>query len=141
MQSLLTCSVGGIPLAVPIDAVERILRMAALSPVPNPMPGVVGLLNIAGEVLPVVDPRPTLGVQSASADPAQYLLLLVAHGRYLLWVDEVERMIDAPLLPSPTASDSMLEAVAQIEGRVVAILDPSALDPTPADRATAEATE
>lgn len=133
VQSLLTCAVGGMMLAVPVTAVERILRMAALSPVPNPMPGVTGMLNIAGEVLPVVDPRPLLGVQTTAADPSQFLLLLAAESRYLLWVDEIGRMVDAPLLPSPSPGGPVADMVAQIEGRVVPIVDASALDPTGSD--------
>ena len=138
MQSLLTCVVGGITLAVPIAAVERILRMAALSPVPNPTPGVAGLLNIAGEVLPVVDPRLALDVHPVAADPGQFLILLSASSRYLLWVDEIGRMVDAPLLPAPSPSGPTTDMVAQIEGRVVPILEPAALDPTQADAEVVE---
>jgi chemotaxis signal transduction protein len=136
-QQLLTCTVGSMLVAVPTAAVQRILRMAALSPAPNPMPGVVGLLNIAGEVVPVVDPRPVLGVHPAQVAPGQFLVLMAATSRYLLWVDAIGRIVDAPLLPAPASVGQTTDFMAQIEGRVVPILDVDALDPARAGDRTA----
>jgi purine-binding chemotaxis protein CheW len=135
-MQLLTCTVGSMLVAVPTAAVQRILRMAALSPAPNPMPGVVGLLNIAGEVVPVVDPRPVLGVPPAQVAPGQFLVLMAATSRYLLWVDTIGRIVDAPLLPSPSSGGQTMDFMAQLEGRVVPILDPDALDPARAGAGT-----
>jgi len=132
-DSLLLCHVGELNLALPIGAVLRILRMAALSPVPASAPGVSGMLNIGGEVLPVVDPRPALGIAPVPARPDQYLILVADHGRYALWVDDVDRIVDAPTRPAAPvrkASDAVSDRVAQIQGSVIPILDLAALDPS-----------
>jgi chemotaxis signal transduction protein len=66
--------------------------MAALTPVPDAPPGIVGLLNLGGTTLVAVDPRPRLDQPPATSHPDQRLIVMVAGTRYLLWVDAVEQI-------------------------------------------------
>ncbi len=43
--------------ALPLDQVERVIRMAALIPVPEAPDWIRGLINIGGNVIPVIDLR------------------------------------------------------------------------------------
>ena len=131
-QLLLIVRVGSQRYALPAAAVERILPMAALTPLPGTPRDVAGLLNLHGDVLPVVDPRPHLaGIAAGNAargapaapDPSQHLVVVVAQTRYLLWVDEAEQVF------VPVAS-SMI-GVVRLGGAVVPVLSPESLDPGP----------
>jgi chemotaxis signal transduction protein len=129
---LLICVVGGMSVAVRVGVVLRILRMAALSPVPNPG-AAVGMLNVAGEVFPVVDPRPALGMAAVRPHPSHYLLTLEDRSRYILWVDGVERIVQACAVPVVSLRDApeleVAPLAAQLDGKVVPLLDTAALNP------------
>src|SRR5262245_5917412 len=60
--SLVVVRLGDRLFALPTVTVERILRMAALVALPGASNGVAGALNLHGVLLPVVDPRPRLGI-------------------------------------------------------------------------------
>src|SRR4051812_9430206 len=90
-------SLGPRRFALAAEAVERIVRMAALVPLPRPTRHAVGMLNLHGTALLVVDPRRALGIAPARPSPAQQLIVLQARSRYVLWVDHVEEIaIAAP---------------------------------------------
>lgn len=132
--ALLISNVGDRTVALPLTAVERILRMAAVTPCPGAPAGVVGLLNYRGAVLPVVDPRPSLNLAPANEfHPDQHLVLVCAAHRYLLLVDRVETIawVDAAAHANSPAGVRRppLSLVARLEGRVVPVLAPEALDP------------
>ena len=88
-------SVGPRRFALEAESVERIVRMAALVPLPRPVRHAVGMLNLQGTALLVVDPRRALGVAPARPSAAQQLIVLQARSRYVLWVDRVEEMVIA----------------------------------------------
>lgn len=134
-QLLLIVRVGSQRFALPAAAVERILPMAALTPLPGAPRNVAGLLNLHGGVVPVVDPRPHLagvaltnsagssGSAPAEPDASQHLVVMVAQTRYLLWVDAAEQVFASPA--RPTAS------VVRLGDAVVPVLSPESLDPGP----------
>src|SRR5262245_59796392 len=138
-SQLLLVLVGGSTYAVPTAAVERILRMAALTPLPGAPPGVVGVLNLQGAVLPAVDPRSRLGVPTPAFDTEQHLVVMCAGTRYLLWVDRAERIVSASPRQIQAVEGDTERAVApslvSVEGEVFPILSPRALDPGPLVRA------
>ncbi|MCX6023651.1 MAG: chemotaxis protein CheW [Chloroflexi bacterium] len=127
--------VGGRAVGLPSAAVERILRMAALTPLPDAPPGIAGLLNLHGALLPVVDPRPRLGLPLVPWAPDQHLVVMAAAGRFLLWLDRVERIVtvaphELDRVTTGAAGPFVLWA-ARIDGEVVPVLSPEALDPGP----------
>jgi purine-binding chemotaxis protein CheW len=132
--SLLVARVGDRRLALPAAAVERILRMAELTPLPEAPAEIAGVLNVHGAVLPVLDPRPRLGVPTPLADPAQHLLIvLTAADRYLVWVDEAEQIATVPrsaLVPvGEQTAASGVWAVARLSSGLVPVFAPEALAP------------
>jgi purine-binding chemotaxis protein CheW len=133
--ALLVVRFGSRSFALPTRAVERILRMAALTELPGVPCGVVGALHLEGAVVPVVDPRPRLGIAPVSIHPRQRLIVMVAEDRYLLWVDDVERIVlvqqtdvDAVELGPKRA---MTPFIVRLDGLAVPVLSAKALDPGP----------
>lgn len=131
-QPLLIARAGNRSFALPVNSVERILRMAEITPLPSSVNGIVGVLNYRGTVLPIVDPRPTLGVPPTAPMPDQYLVLVVAENRFLLWVDEVESLVWVETDGSGAQREplgSSTAPVASLDGRVLPILAPAEWDP------------
>jgi purine-binding chemotaxis protein CheW len=131
---LLVGHVGEQAFALPAASVERVVRMAALTPLPDAPAGIVGMLNLGGTALPVVDPRHRLGRPSPEVHPDQRLIVLRARTRYLLWVDEVERIVSVqPRDLDAVQSDAeqpLAPSVVRLDGEVIPVLSPEALDPS-----------
>lgn len=126
-------SVGDVVFALPAASVQRVVRMAALTPFPDPPEGVVGLLNVGGVSLPVVDPRSRLGVPAVNPHADQRLILLSGRSPYVLWVDQVDRLValgpdDIDVIVT-TREHPTARLAARIDDRIIPILDPEGLDP------------
>jgi chemotaxis signal transduction protein len=108
---------------LPARSVERIVPMAEPTPVPAAPASVCGLLNLHGALLPVVDPRPMLGLSTPPFHPEQHLVALSARQRFLLWVDRAELLV--------TTARQASEGVLSLGDEVIPMLVPDQLDPGP----------
>jgi chemotaxis signal transduction protein len=116
------------------DRIERIVRMVALTPLPGAAPGVAGVINVRGEAVPVVDPRPWLGLPSPAPHPDQHLVLLTAQNRYALWLDRVERIVTPrpdDLIAVEGQTEGVAPQLARVDQALVPVLSLVALDPGP----------
>ena len=132
---LLICRIGDHFFGLPASTAERILRMAALTPLPCVPGHVVGVLNLQGGSLPVVDPRPRLGLPTPRLHLDQRLVIMSAATRYVLWVDEAERIasvqpedLDAVGVGTDRA---LVPFILRLDGATIPVLSPEALDPGP----------
>jgi purine-binding chemotaxis protein CheW len=60
-QTLVLCRIGAQDYALPLEATLRIVRLPALTILPDSKPEVCGLLNLNGRHLPVIDGRRLVG--------------------------------------------------------------------------------
>lgn len=131
---LMVVRLGDRRFALPAPAIGRILPMAALIPLPDAPVGIAGVLALQGVVLPVVDPRPRLGVPLVAPRPEQHLVVIAARTRFLLWVDRAEAIVPAPPvaagLPGADAA-SLASQFVRIGDEYLPLLAPAALDPGP----------
>lgn len=128
--------------ALPASGVERILRMAALTPLPGAPSGVLGVLNLHGTMLVAVDPRPRVGLSAPAMHAQQRLLVVSARTHYVLWVDEVEGIVSARTQDVDgieiAAGGMPAPWIVRLDGEVIPVLSPEALDPGPIVRPASE---
>ncbi|MCS6840801.1 MAG: chemotaxis protein CheW [Roseiflexus sp.] len=60
-QALVICRIGAQDYALPLEATLRVVRLPALTILPDSKPEVCGLLNLNGRHLPVIDGRRLVG--------------------------------------------------------------------------------
>lgn len=120
---------------LPIAVVQEVQQLAELLPLPDDDPALVGLIEIRGSVVPVLDLRALLKL-----DVADYTLetpMVFCHTRghvVCLIVDSVEDVVDLPpggiQPPSPvyTLADRMLGTVRLAQG-IMILLDIDRLVP------------
>jgi chemotaxis signal transduction protein len=127
--------VAGRQFGLPLTAVERVLPMAYVLSLPEMGQGLVGMLNLHGEVVPVVDPRPRLGLPSPMPSAEHRMVALRSSGgnRFLLWVDEVDEVVtltpdELSGVPAQQASP-VVPRVLRLGDAVVPLVAPSALEP------------
>jgi purine-binding chemotaxis protein CheW len=88
---VLVVEVAGTRCALPLVDVLEVLRAVALTPLPTAPPIVEGVIDVRGEVVPVLDIRRRLGLPPAPVSSAQRLVLATAAGRTVaLRVDAIE---------------------------------------------------
>jgi purine-binding chemotaxis protein CheW len=81
--------------AIPCTAIVEIIPRVNLSPLPDAPSGVLGVINLRGRVVPVVDVRARLAQVSTPPEAYQHLVIVHARDRQVgLAVDEVEDVVN-----------------------------------------------
>lgn len=117
--------------ALPLGCVVEVVRMAALAPSPGASGHVLGLLDLRGRVVPVLDLRALLGLPAATPGLSTPICVVEAGGRaFGLVADAVTDIhpLTAPverLAVSPTGGP--VAGVTHVGGRLVSVLDPEPL--------------
>lgn len=130
----LTFRIGGRQLAFPLEKVERVIRMAALVPVPEAPEWISGLLNLHGRVMPVISLRKRLGLSQKGAHPDYRILVMQAQNRRLgviaETVEEVAAISEGHLAkPEGKLKESpLLKAVIRKDDEVYLVLEADELD-------------
>ena len=127
--------------ALPLGCVVEVVRMAALAPVPDGPRHVLGLLDLRGRVVPVLDLRLRLGLAPAEPGLSTPICVVEAGGRgFGLVADAVTdiRPLEGPVERLQVApADSPVAGVTHVGGRLVSLLDPGRLAPSPVPAAAA----
>jgi len=115
--------------ALPLDHVVRVLRMVAITPVPEMPEWVLGIINMAGQTLPVIDPRCLFGQKSKDPELQDRILILqIQEQTVAVVVDEVlsimdftSEQIESP--PPALSSSRALAATIQQDDVMIMVLD------------------
>lgn len=113
---LVLLTVDGQTYALHLEAVDRIRRMADITPLPEAPDAVEGVVNIQGEVVPVVSIRRRLGLARRGIAVSDSLVVARARSRRLAIIAEsvlgvVERPADAVV-----SSGDLARGIQHIEG-------------------------
>ena len=130
-KQCLTFTVNGQPYAVPILAVQEIRRYAQPTSLPNVPSHVLGVINLRGTVVPVLDLRVRFGSHSPVIDRLTVILVVAVGSRYVgLVADDVNKVlaVQADMLqPSPQLAQhidiSFVSGLLRDGGALVTLLD------------------
>jgi purine-binding chemotaxis protein CheW len=132
---ILLFSVDGQRYGLPIGAVQEIQQIVALSEIPDDGGGVVGVINLRGAMVPVMDLRLMLGVaQKEYHLQTPMVFTRTPRGLVALVVDEVADVVEVPAgaLQAPSgvlALADRLVGVCHLESGPVFVLDIEQLVP------------
>jgi purine-binding chemotaxis protein CheW len=115
--------------ALPIDRVQEVQQIVAFSTIPSGGVGILGMIDLRGRVVPVVDLRRMVGLPSAPYGLETPMLVCHRAGQLVaLIVDEVEDVlgvseecVQAP--PAVHALSSKMIGVARLTDGLVYVLD------------------
>ena len=128
---LVSFTVGQECFAVDILRVQEINRMMALTQVPQSPPGVCGVINLRGRIVPVLDLRTRFGLEATESNDASRIIVVDVQGSTVGFiVDEVHEVLridpgvvdPAPAMTSCVDS-SYISGVAKLEERLLIMLD------------------
>lgn len=129
VERALVFQLGSQRYGIPIEQVGEIQQIVAFADVPSDGLGVVGMVNIRGEVVPAIDMRQLFGMDERAYTLETPMIITGTDGpRVALIVDEVDDVATLPegCLQSASpmhALSSKMIGVARLEGGLVYLLD------------------
>ncbi|SMC20803.1 purine-binding chemotaxis protein CheW [Desulfacinum hydrothermale DSM 13146] len=136
--------------AVDLEATERLIRAAAPTPIPESPAHLLGVLNLEGILIPVLDLREYVGCATRPLDPDDRLLVLESGGKHtalvvedVLGVQEISTEDEAFRDSLTQGTRNVVRGVGKFDGEPVLILDARAVASVLAgpDRASGQAGE
>ena len=129
-ETYILFELAGTTYAVPSDAVQQVQMVERITPVPNAIPVVEGVVYTRGRVVPVLNLRVRFGFEKVPSDLRSRLVVVNLAGRVIgLLADSAREFIRIPvgsIESSPEAitglSGKYLEGIASINGRLVLVL-------------------
>ncbi len=117
--------------AMPIEQVREIRAVEKITKVPRSEPFVLGIMNLRGLIIPVIDVKKKLGLDSQNASNSKQRILVADTNGSLtgLLVDEVDQVIRIPTQeieqPPQGAFDSYhyVKGIAKVNEKLVILLD------------------
>lgn len=124
-------SLGEATYALPTATIRQLDMVGQVTPVPNALPHVAGIVSVRGQVLPAIELRTWFGLPPADRTLQSRILVLHVHGRTVgLIVDSAREFTRIPadsVQPAPEGiggrSTHHLRGVAQVGERLVLVLD------------------
>jgi len=104
--------------ALHLAAVERILRMAEVIPLPKAPEIVQGVINVQGRIVPVVDVRKRFRLPSREVGLTDHLILARTARRSVGLIADVVIGVAEGLPPRTVAADRILPHLEYVEGVV-----------------------
>lgn len=113
---LVLLTVAGQSFALHLDAVDRVVRMVEVTPLPGAPEAVEGVVDVHGEVIPVVSIRRRLGLASRALAVSDSLMLVqTRHRRIAVIAESVPGVVERPTADFVSSRD-IAYGSRQIEG-------------------------
>lgn len=117
--------------ALPLPVVEEVVPAARVEHLPGAPASVLGVLNLRGDVVPVIDGRSCVAADRAPLRPSDRFVVLApppGGGRRALRVDRADDIVlldvqPAPVLPAPAETGRCVAGVAVRSDALLVVLD------------------
>ncbi|MES9845135.1 MAG: chemotaxis protein CheW [Candidatus Sedimenticola sp. PURPLELP] len=111
--------------------VQEVLRVGEITPVPGSPSYVLGIINLRGNVVTVIDARSHFGLPGAEIGPASRILIIESERQVVgMLVDRVAEVVELALediAPAPNLgnaeSSRYIQGVATLEGGLLVVVD------------------
>ena len=126
-----TFHLAGETYAVNVMQVQEVLRVAEITPVPGAPDYVLGIINLRGNVVTVIDARKRMGLPPPMRDESSSIAIIEVHHQVVgILVDSVAEVVDlrpseidsAPNVGNEEAS-RYIQGVASRDGELLILLD------------------
>lgn len=112
-----------------IRLVEEVVTKRSIHPLPDVPAHLLGVLMLRGEMVPVMDIAPALGLAMEKARTPSILIVTLGEGRVGVAVDGVHEVLDVPAectRPAPHGAgdrDAHVVCVARVDAGLVTLID------------------
>ena len=122
-------SMGGEIFTIDLKSVREVFVVESITPIPGMPSGLVGVTNLRGTVIPLIDLRPMFGL---SAEAAMIYAVVVKHGNWQVGVlvdtvPEIRTLSKDQFLPAPTGTGEgafpFVSTVVKLEEQLRGVLE------------------
>ncbi|MFZ1769819.1 MAG: chemotaxis protein CheW [Caldilinea sp.] len=119
--------------ALNVTAVSEVVRMVALTPLPDAPEWIAGVVNLRGHVIPVIDLRRRLHLSVQPPDRNTSILIVQTDAQcFGMIVDALVEVLDLPAasietITAPTTPRFAIQQLIHLDHRVILLLNPSTL--------------
>jgi len=114
-----------------VTQVREVLRITEIAPVPGAPGYVLGIINLRGNVVTVIDTRKRFNLPSIETDDASRIVIIEVEGQEVgILVDSVAEVVDIPadqIEPAPNIgheeSSRYIQGVSSIDGELLILVD------------------
>jgi purine-binding chemotaxis protein CheW len=127
---MLVFRLGSERFALPLAAVDEVIEIPPVQPLPDSSNLILGVATLRGELVSIIDPRALL--HAGDGDYGMILLFTTGNRRVGMAIDDVFDPIlveagDVRAAPGMDASDGLLQGVVRRDAHLIGILDGDAL--------------
>jgi len=131
-QQFLTFQIAGEEYGIDILKVQEIKGYIATTRLPNSPPEVVGVLNLRGTIVPILDLRRQFGLEAGEYDNFAAIVVVVVSGRVTgMIVDRVSEVMSIPVADIQSLSgrpnERMLQGIGKVDDKLVILLNVEAV--------------
>ena len=116
---------------IAVEQVREVLRVTEIAPVPGAPGYVMGIINLRGNVVTVIDSRNRFGLKSADiTDQSRVVIIEVSGQEVGMLVDSVAEVVDLPnssIEPAPNVGNDetskFIQGVTSLEGKLLILVD------------------
>lgn len=133
-EDMITFSASGQDFCLPVGAIRELRAWSQPTPLPLADPALIGVINLRGTILPVLDLAVLLALEAVSPPPLRPVIMVIESGRRRagLILDRVRDIVQLPLSaiePATVIGDSAscLAGFAMMDGAPLRILDAARL--------------
>jgi len=126
----LVVMIGEHAIGLPSNIIQEILSDSELTSIPNVQHDFMGLLDLRGDLCPIISMRHRFEVGKVENDARPCILMINGDKRYGIMVDEVidwvnitEQHILAEILTKLCVTSECIKASAEIDGRIITLID------------------
>jgi purine-binding chemotaxis protein CheW len=129
MTQLVAFTVDDFFYALPLDSTERVIRSVRVTPVPKAPDVILGIVNVRGQIVPVVNVRRRFGLPDQAVDIGNHFVLARTQRRSLVLVTDsvvgiVERSEEDVIAAQRVLPGlEYLQGVARLEDGMILIHD------------------
>ncbi|HET8977532.1 MAG TPA: chemotaxis protein CheW [Solirubrobacteraceae bacterium] len=141
-QQLVVFTLGAEHYALPIQAVNEIIRYSEPRSVASRTDWVRGVISLRGRIVPVYDVAARLGLSSELTEQSKIVIVETGTETAGVIVDTVEEVLTVSaqqIEEAPGADSTMIEAIVRIDDKLVVLLTLGAIFSDGADLAAAAA--
>jgi purine-binding chemotaxis protein CheW len=136
-RELIAFRIGGQEFCIDVMSVREIRGWTPATPLPHSPVYVMGVINLRGAVLPILDLSARLGMKPAVPDDRHVTIVVQVKSRVIgllvEGVSDILTIIDDTIQPVPEISSELEKKYARgilaVEGRMICLIEPAALIP------------
>lgn len=128
IEKFVVFSIGQEEYAVPISQVKEVIYYTIPTRIPSSMDSVIGVINLRGKILPILNLSKEIGIESNKEFKEQKIIIIENNNPFGVIVDDVEEVIKLPKeninrIDSIYEGEEYIIGITRVKDRLIIMMD------------------